>query len=206
MTTSGVLCTALTAMLFSSALMAAQPEGPLTPVVILDQGLAKLLVTPASVPFAQRYAGMLPAIDQAFDMGAILRAIVGPGWASLGASDQQALLISFRRYTAVNYVVNFSSGDGTVIRLPSKIQPAGLGELVSTLIVPSSGEPTKISYLVKPTQDTWRITDIYLDGTISQVAVQRSDFRSLLQANGAGPLIERLNRKVVELSGGALKP
>ena len=193
-------------MLFSSALMAAQPEGPTTPVAILDQGLTKLLVTPIRVPFAQRYAGMLPAIDQAFDMGAILRAIVGPAWASLSASDQQALLISFRRYTAVNYVVNFSSGDGTVIKLQPGSQSAGLGELVSTLIVPSSGEPTKISYVVKPTQDTWRINDIYLDGTISQVAVQRSDFRSLLQANGAGPLIERLNRKVVELSGGALKP
>ncbi len=196
----------MSAILFSGALMAAQPEGPPSPVAILDQGLTKLLVTPTTVPFAQRYAGMLPAIDQAFDMGAILRAIVGPGWASLSASDQQALLTSFRRYTTVNYVVNFSAGDGTVISLQPGTQPAGVGELVSTLIVPRSGEPTKISYVVKPIQETWRITDVYLDGTISQVAVQRSDFRSLLQANSAGPLIERLNRKVVELSGGALKP
>ena len=50
----------------------------------------------------------------------------------------------------------------------------------------------------------WRVVDIYLNGTISQVAVQRSDFRSLLGQGDAGPLIASLQRKVAELSRGTL--
>jgi phospholipid transport system substrate-binding protein len=51
----------------------------------------------------------------------------------------------------------------------------------------------------------WRAIDVLEEGTISQVAVQRSDFRSLV-ANGAGPLIESLRAKVATMSGGAIKP
>ena len=46
--------------------------------------------------------------------------------------------------------------------------------------------------------------DVLADGSISRVAVQRSDFRRLLSSGGATALIESLNRKISDLSGGAL--
>ena len=41
------------------------------------------------------------------------------------------------------------------------------------------------------------------DGSISRVAVQRSDFRRLVSRGGAQALIESLNQKTNDLSGGA---
>ncbi|MGH7191895.1 MAG: hypothetical protein ACREF0_22195 [Acetobacteraceae bacterium] len=46
--------------------------------------------------------------------------------------------------------------------------------------------------------------DVLLDGTISQVAVQRSDFQSFLTSGGAPALVAALHKKVASLSGGAL--
>jgi phospholipid transport system substrate-binding protein len=43
---------------------------------------------------------------------------------------------------------------------------------------------------------SWQIADVYLDGTISQLATQRSEFHSILQREGVNGLIMALDRKV----------
>jgi phospholipid transport system substrate-binding protein len=57
---------------------------------------------------------------------------------------------------------------------------------------------------MQPSENGWRVTDVLLDGTISRVAVQRSDFRSLLGHGDATALIASLKRKVANLSGGTM--
>jgi phospholipid transport system substrate-binding protein len=49
----------------------------------------------------------------------------------------------------------------------------------------------------------WRVVDVLVAGSISRVAVQRSDFRHIL-SNGSDALLESLQRKTVELSEGTL--
>ena len=50
----------------------------------------------------------------------------------------------------------------------------------------------------------WKVVDILLDGTISRVAVQRSDFASLVSSGDASPLIGSLKSKVSLLSNGSM--
>ena len=90
----------------------------------------------------------------------------------------------------------------------SKITPdprvLGRDVVVETRIAPARGDPTRIDYVMRETNG-WRIVDVLLDGTISRVAVQRSDFRSLLGGSGdAQALISSLERKTSDLSGGTL--
>jgi phospholipid transport system substrate-binding protein len=46
--------------------------------------------------------------------------------------------------------------------------------------------------------------DVLLDGTISRVAVQRSDFASLVTQGNASQLISSLRSKVSTLSNGSM--
>ncbi|MBC7636581.1 MAG: hypothetical protein H7251_13360 [Acetobacteraceae bacterium] len=48
--------------------------------------------------------------------------------------------------------------------------------------------------------------DILLNGTISRVAVQRSDFRAIVDAGDPGALIILLRNKTAALLAGAAKP
>ena len=48
----------------------------------------------------------------------------------------------------------------------------------------------------------WKAVDVLLDGTISRVAVQRSDFRNLLGAGDASALIASLERKAMDFARG----
>jgi hypothetical protein len=48
--------------------------------------------------------------------------------------------------------------------------------------------------------------DVLQMGTISQAAVQRSDFRALLNEGGPGKLAASLRDKVAKMSGGSITP
>ena len=181
--------------------MAADTEAA-APIQALDQGLLNAMKAGKQTPFAQRYAALAPVIERAFDLPAILKASVGLRWASLPPAEQQKLLDVFRKFTVSSYVANFDQFNGEKIEITPGQRTIGADQVVGTLIT-SGADKTPIDYLMHKGPDGWRATDVLLNGSISQVAVNRSDWRALL-ASGAGPLIDSLQRRVVTLSGGAL--
>ena len=76
---------------------------------------------------------------------------------------------------------------------------------MQTKIVKPDGEAITLNYLMRQNQGSWQISDVYLDGTISQLAVQRSEFNSILRREGVDGLVMALNRKVDLLSRGVAK-
>jgi hypothetical protein len=53
--------------------------------------------------------------------------------------------------------------------------------------------------------ESWLISDIYLDGAISEVATRRSEFATILKNDGIDGLIAALNRKADILTRPRLK-
>ena len=66
------------------------------------------------------------------------------------------------------------------------------GEVVQTRIVDGDGEVHRIDYVMRRTAAGWRAQDVLADGTISRVAVQRSDFAAALARGGAAGLASRM--------------
>jgi len=194
----GLLLPGLTGLAF-----AADPDAA-APITALNRGLIAGMRAGKATPFAQRFATLAPLVEGAFDIPGILQASVGPRWAALPAAQQQQLLDVFRRFTIASYVANFDSFDGEKLELLPDSRNVGADQVVASQIVPSSGAPTRIDYVMRRSPAGWRAVDVLLNGSISRVAVQRSDFRSLLSSGDAGPLIQSLQRKIANLSGGAL--
>ena len=181
---------------------AADPEAA-APVVALNTALLAAMKAGRTAPFATRYAALGPAIDRAFDLPAILRGSVGLRWNSLQPGEQQQLLDVFRKFTVSSYTANFDNFGGEKIEVVPSTRNLGADQVVSTKIT-SGAETTPIDYVMHRNPDGWRAIDVLLNGSISQVAVNRSDWRSLL-SSGAGALIAQLQRKVADLSGGAIR-
>ncbi len=80
-------------------------------------------------------------------------------------------------------------------------QPAAAGVMVRSQIVKANGEPAKVDYLMRRSGDSWLISDIYLDGTISELATRRSEFGAILRSQGIDGLIASLNRRADLLTG-----
>ena len=182
----------------------AQSADPSAPITALDQGLVTAMKT-GSQPFATRYAALAPSVDRAFNLPQILQTVVGLRWSGIPAAQQQKLLATFRAYTISSYVSNFNSGAGTTIKLLPETRTVAADRVVETEITPSSGDPTRIDYVMHQGASGWQAIDVLEQGSISQVAVQRSDFRSLL-AGGPDKLIASLQSKIDTMSGGTIKP
>jgi len=160
--------------------------------------------TGKTAPFAQRFDELAPAVESAFDLETILQVSVGPTWAMLPPDQKTMLEAAFRRYTIASYVNSFDNYTGQRFDISSQLRDLPNGEqLVNTRIVPRSGDVHVLDYVMRQDPQGWRAVDVLLDGTISRVAVQRSDFRSLLTRGGAAALAKSLQDKTADLSGGS---
>jgi phospholipid transport system substrate-binding protein len=151
-----------------------------------------------------RYAKLAPVVDRVFDVALMTRLAIGSSWATLPAPQQHQLTDAFRHYIAATYADRFDSWSGEQLEVIGE-QPYNADIIVQTKIVKPDGEATTLNYLMRQSQGSWQISDVYLDGTISQLAVQRSEFNSILRREGVDGLVMALNRKADLLSRGMAK-
>jgi phospholipid transport system substrate-binding protein len=141
-----------------------------------------------------RFAQLAPVIRRTFDVPTMARLSIGPSWATLTDAQRQQMIESFARYISAIYADRFDSYSGQKLRVTDE-QPAPSGVVVHSEIVKANGEPVKVDYLMRRNGDSWLISDIYLDGAISEVATRRSEFAAILKSGGIDGLIAALNRK-----------
>jgi phospholipid transport system substrate-binding protein len=141
-----------------------------------------------------RYTRLAPVVDRTFDIPFMTRLAVGPAWGNLSPADQRQLQAAFAHYVTATYADQFDSYSGQQLQVTGE-RPTGRDIMVQTKIVKSNGETTELDYLMRPDHGSWQISDVYLDGTISQLAVHRSEFYSILRREGVDGLVVALNRK-----------
>jgi phospholipid transport system substrate-binding protein len=141
-----------------------------------------------------RFTQLEPVILRSFDIASMARLSVGPFWAGLTEAQCRQVTESFGRYISAIYAHRFDSYAGQRLEVTCE-QPAPSGVMVKSQIIKASGEPVKVDYMMRRSGDTWLISDIYLDGAISEVATRRSEFAAILKSEGIDGLIVALNRK-----------
>jgi len=142
-----------------------------------------------------RYAQLAPVVNRTFDIPYMTRLAIGPAWSGLSPAQQQQLVAAFAHYVGATYADRFDSYSGEHLQVTGE-RPFGGDFMVQTRIVKSNGETTRLDYLMRQDGGSWQISDVYLDGTISQLAVHRSEFHSILRREGIDGLVMALNRKV----------
>jgi phospholipid transport system substrate-binding protein len=156
-----------------------------------------------TTPFAERFDALAPVVDRVFDLETVLKVSVGLRWDSMDVGSRERLLRVYRRFTVATYVANFNKYDGERFRILPGSRDAGSDRIVGTEII-TGGDHLRLDYVMRDNRGTWRAVDVLLEGSISRVAVQRSDFRKILTSGDADALIISLRRKIADLSDGAL--
>ena len=147
-----------------------------------------------------RFAQLDPVIRGSFDIASMARLSIGSSWAGMSESQRQQVTESFGRYISAIYADQFDSYAGQKLEVTGE-QPASSGVMVRSQIIKASGEPVKVDYMMRRNGEAWLISDIYLDGAISEVATRRSEFASILRNDGIDGLIAALNRRADILTG-----
>jgi len=175
-------------------------DNVLAPIHQLNDGLLQVMKAGHGTPFSHRFDILAPVIDRTFDLTAILKESVGSNWQSLPHDQQAMLLDAFRKYTIASYINSFDEYNGQKFLINPEPRTVGNDQIVRTQIIPPSGEGHKLDYVMREDPEGWRVADVLADGSVSRVAVQRSDFRQLIRRGGAPALAQSLQAKSANLS------
>lgn len=149
-----------------------------------------------------RYDALAPAIHRSCDLAAMARLAVGPAWSGFTPAQRQSVTQAFARYTIATYADRFDSYSGERLEVTgSRAEP--YGTIVYSRIVKANGEPVSLNYLMRRNGDDWQIADVYLAGTVSQVATLRAQFTAVLARQGVDGLVATLNQRAETLVASA---
>ena len=141
-----------------------------------------------------------PAITSAFDIGTMTRLATGPAWSKFSGAQQAAVREAFAQFLVADYAHQVTDYSGESFVVDPQTSPAsGGGEIVRTKLLQPGGRTVQINYLVRG----GRVIDVYLNGTISDLATRRDEFASILAGGGgAEALVKTLRERTASLLAG----
>jgi phospholipid transport system substrate-binding protein len=180
--------------------LAAAPAG--APQATISTFYDTLLATMKDGPalgFQGRRKELAPAIRRAFDLPLMTRLMVGPQWAGLTPDQQQQLVAAFSEFSIATYASRFDDYSGERFVVEPATSTTTNGVIVHSKLVKAEGDSVQLDYLMHDTDAGWQIVDVYLSGTVSELATRRSEFSSIMRRGGADALVDVLQKKAAAL-------
>ena len=148
-----------------------------------------------SLDFEQRRAQLAPAVDAAFDLPLMAAKVLGRHWRALPVADQKRWIAAFSGLTLKTYAEQFDENSGLVFEVGAVQAAPGGTALVRTKLKRANDAPVAIDYRLRPAGASWRIMDIFLNGTVSELALRRSEYSSVLERDGFEKLVTTLQAR-----------
>lgn len=144
-----------------------------------------------------RYQRFAPAIEASHDLPGITKFAAGRYWDKLSAAQQQQLVDAFGRQSIATYAYRFDGYSNQTFKTVSEEKTARGDALVHTVFNNPGGETLRFDYVLHNTDTGWRILNIIVDG-VSDLAIKRAEYSSILRTQSVDVLIEKLNAQVAQ--------
>ncbi len=148
--------------------------------------------------FEGRYEKLAPAVKETFNLAFMARFAAGSHWKRLSADQRGKLIEAFSALTIATYAERFDGYSGERFDILNEKQFRRTRRQVKTGLVKSDGETIILNYLVGQSGGNWGVIDVHVKG-VSELAVRRSEYTSVLKRKGFGGLIAALEKKIANL-------
>ncbi|MDP3333495.1 MAG: ABC transporter substrate-binding protein [Methylococcaceae bacterium] len=145
--------------------------------------------------YAGRYEKLKEAVINSHDLSKIARIVVGKEGEKLSEEQQQKLDEVFSKLSIASYAHNFKDYSGESFVFDSEEQTARGGVVIHSHLVIPDDKPVKFDYMLKEKGNSWRIINIIANG-VSDLALKRSEYTTILQREGFDALIAKINEKI----------
>ncbi len=172
-----------------------------TPIEAFYAALDASMKADSALDFEARRAQLAPVVGKTFDLPLMAAKVLGRHWRTLLPAEQKRWIAAFSGLTVKTYAEQFDEDTGLVFEVGAVQAAPGGTALVRTKLKRSHDAPVAIDYRLHPEGASWRIMDIFLNGTVSELALRRSEYSSVLERDGFEKLVTTLqNRSLVPAS------
>jgi len=152
-----------------------------------------------SLGFQGRYDKLDAAVRKSHDLPKISRIVIGKHSEELTPEQQAKWESVFSKLSVSAYAHNFKSYSGESFSFVSEEESLRGGVVIhSNLHIPGEKD-VKFDYQMKKKDDGWQIINIIADG-VSDLALKRSDYTTVLSTGGLDGLIAKINEKIESYS------
>ena len=145
--------------------------------------------------FKGRYEKLDIAVKKSHDLPKIARIIVGKQWEELSQEQQAKLEKAISQLSVSAYAHNFKDFSGEAFSFLSEEETGRGGVVVHTNLHIPSEKDVKFDYMMKKKDEGWQIINIIADG-VSDLALKRSEYTSVLSKDGFDALIAKITEKI----------
>ncbi len=165
-----------------------------------DSALLDVMKHADKLGYKGRYEKLAPVITQTYDLPLMARISVGPQWASLTPDQQAKITEAFSSLSIATFASRFDGFGGESFQITGESPTTGGDDVVDTKMIRPKDDPVDLNYRLRKSGDDWKVIDVFLSGTISQLANYRSEFSATLRNKGADGLVQLINDKVTALA------
>jgi phospholipid transport system substrate-binding protein len=175
---------------------------PTAVVDTLHEQLIGVMKDADELGYEGRFRQLEPVLNRLFDIPFMAEKSVGRYWRKTGDEDRARLLTTFGRFTVANYAGRFDGYSDQIFETVKEEVSAHGTILVHSRLVEPNGDAVQLNYRLRPAEGGWRIIDVYLNGTVSELALRRSEYSSLIQREGFAALLVALDERIHDLAAG----
>ena len=182
------------------AMSAPQESGsPASVIEAFHAGLLSIMKEAEALGFEGRIDRLAPLMAGTFDLDFMASKTVGRHWRKLSDEDKLRWAETFTRFTTANYAGRFTGFTGEEFVTLGVEDAARETRVVMTKIVIPDDEDVQLNYRVINRDGVWRVIDVYLNGTVSELALRRSEYSSALKREGFEQLVASIENKIEDL-------
>jgi phospholipid transport system substrate-binding protein len=184
----------------SAAVPASTDQVPTQAVETLHETLLGVMQEADSLGYQGRYDRLSPVLQTLFDFAFMAEKSVGRHWKTASEEDKKTLVDTFTRFSIANYAGRFDGYSGQRFETLAQ-EPSTHGTmLVRTRLEDPGEDEVQLDYRLRKTNGDWKIIDVYLNGTVSELALRRSEYSSLIKREGFQALLAALHERIDSLA------
>jgi phospholipid transport system substrate-binding protein len=174
-------------------------EGPSAAAVIdrFHATLLDVMKNAKQLGLDGRRERLTPVMTETYDFPAMAQRSLGPAWAKLDDAQRKRFDEAFRGMILRTYATRFDGYDSERFETLGQ-EPSVAGTEIVRSVLHTKAEDVHLDYRMRQTPEGWRVIDVYLGGTVSELALRRAEYTSVLDREGFDALLVALERKIAE--------
>jgi phospholipid transport system substrate-binding protein len=174
--------------------------GPMQTIEQLHATLLDVMKRAKELGYEGRRKILEPAIERTMDLPFMAEKASGKYWKEFTEADRSRWVAAFHDNTIANYAGRFDGYSGQSFVTHGDEESPFDTRLVKTTLKDPKGEDVQLNYRMKKGADGWRIIDIYMHGTVSELALRRAEYSSALERDGFDKVIADLQGQAAKLA------
>ena len=146
-----------------------------------------------------RYKRLKPAIEESHNLPQIAKIVSGRFADQLKDEQKQQFTELFGELSIATYAAQFDGYSGELFKTVSERKLDNGSVVVQSVLTHDGDQKTTFDYVLTQKDGRWRIVNVVVDG-VSDLAVKRSEYATILRTEGAEALIAKLKDKIAQYS------